>query len=98
MVDVGMCHKDMGDGLIRGESCENRIEVCIHVGTGIDDCDVTAAEEICVGAAIGHWRWIRREHAAQAGRQFNGDAGGGIEFVHCDLLFSRPAGLLRVMA
>lgn len=67
MIKVGMGHDDVADMLIRSHRAQDRVEVVGLHWPGINDRKRLIADQIGVGAAVGHGRGVRRHDAAQTG-------------------------------
>lgn len=66
MVEMGMGDEDMADPFAGAEGGEDRREMAAMLGPGVDHCDRTLANYVCVGAMQRHRRWIGRKNDAQA--------------------------------
>ena len=80
MVAVGMGDEDVGDGLVL-DRIEQRADVALVGGTGIDDGDVAAADDVTHRALEGERARVVAHDPAHAGHHFVHRLGGEIELL-----------------
>jgi hypothetical protein len=68
MVRVRVRDDDLRDALSRFERVDDRVDVRRDVGARIDDCDVTAPDDVGAGAEIGELARVLRDDAPDQGR------------------------------
>ena len=78
---MGVGHDDVADVLARLQGCQNGVEMCGVLRSGVNDGQAFVTDEIGVGAAIGHRRGVRGHDTAQARLQHLGHANFGIKVI-----------------
>ncbi len=81
VIQMRMGHDDMANALPQLNRGEDRFKMRGAVGAGVDHCHIGLAQQIGIGAAIGHRRGVGRHNTAQPGLQGFGKANLGVEVV-----------------
>jgi hypothetical protein len=74
MVNMCMCDKNMADPLVGTNRTQNSRQMCLIVRPRVNHREITFAQQIGIGAPIGHRRGVGRYDPANIGAKIFGNA------------------------